>query len=433
VSEAKRVVVVGGGVAGLCTAYYLARGGAEVSVVESNRIGSGASAGNGGWLCPAQAGPLPEPGLTLTGMRALLNRDSALYFKPAKLAELSPWLLRFWSYCNSSAYGAGVRAMALLGGRIFSLVEEMSDSGVEFEIHRQGMLIAARDPAAAREELEKLKPMAEFGYEIPDRILVDDELHEVEPALANCVRAGFVVPQHWHVRPETFNRGVAAALVEMGVEILEGAEVVDMVSDGDGPVMVRTAVGDSEADAVVLAAGSWTPKLAEIVGATVPVQAGKGYSFMVTPTVMPRHAILLADVHVGCTPFADGMRIGGTMEFSGVNLQLDRRRIDTTIAGARESFVEWSEPAVEHEWAGLRPIAPDGLPVIDRLGPDQPIYVATGYAMQGMTLGPPAGESLARYILSGERPAELRPFALQRFDGIPWPGRRKRGWAGGTG
>lgn len=426
-SDGQRTVVVGAGVAGLCTAYYLARRGADVLVIESNRIGSGASAGNGGWLCPAQAGPLPEPGLTPMALRALLSRDSALYFKPSKLVELSPWLIRFWSYCNPRAYRHGLRAIAGLGARVFDLVQEMVDEGVEFELHRQGMLMASRDPEHLQEELEKLHPMREFGYELPDSVMVDEELRSVEPALAPAVRAGFVVPQHWHVRPETFNNGVAAAARGNGVEIIEGAEVVDFMVDGRRLVGVRTAAGDHAADSIVLAAGSWTPRLAAQVGVQVPVQAGKGYSFLVSPSVVPRHAILLADVHVGCTPFGEGLRIGGTMEFSGVNLHLDRRRIDATIAGARESFVEWAEPGVRSEWAGLRPIAPDGLPVVDRAAPYENLYLATGYSMQGMTLGPPAGEAMAEFVATGSRPAVLEPFALNRFPRLPLLGRRYRG------
>jgi D-amino-acid dehydrogenase len=427
VSEGQHTVVVGAGVAGLCTAYYLAKRGAEVTVVESNRVGSGASAGNGGWLCPAQAGPLPEPGLTLMGMRALMNRDSALYFKPSKLGELSPWLVRFWSYCNAPAYRHGVGAMALLGARIFELVDAMVAEGIEFELHRQGMLVASRDPAHLRGELAKLQPMREFGYELPDEILLDEELREVEPSLAPRVRAGFVVAQHWHVRPESFNRALAAAARGIGVEILEGAEVVDFVVKGSRVRGLRTAAGDREADSVVLAAGSWTPRLAAQLGVNLPMQAGKGYSFLVTPSVVPGHAILLADVHVGCTPFGEGMRIGGTMEFSGVNLHLDRHRIDATIAGARDSFLEWAEPGVRSEWAGLRPIAPDGLPVIDRAAPFENLYLATGYSMQGMTLGPPAGEAIAEYVTTGRRPAVLEPFALDRFGRLPWPRRRHQG------
>lgn len=418
-------VVVGGGVAGLCTAYYLAKAGAQVTVLESNRVGSGASAGNGGWLCPAQAGPLPEPGLTVMGMRALVNRDSALYFKPSKLAELSPWLLRFWSYCNTSSYQRGLVAMAQLGSRVFDLVEAMANDGVEFELHRQGMLLAARDPDQVRAELAKLRPMREFGYEMPEDILLDDELREVEPSLADEVRAGFVVPQHWHVRPETFNAGVASAARRLGVEILEGAEVHDFVVEGAKVTGLRTAAGDHDAGAIVLATGSWTPRLTAKLGIRAPIQAGKGYSFLVQPVVAPRHAVLLADVHVGCTPFDEGMRIGGTMEFSGINLQLDRHRIDHTISAARSSFQEWREPYVRSEWAGMRPIAPDGLPLIGRTARLENVYLATGYSMQGMTLGPPAGEALAEFIATGNAPPVLEPFAPDRFGRVPW--RQTRG------
>ena len=418
------MVVVGGGVAGLCSAYYLAKRGAAVTVVESNRIGSGASAGNGGWLCPAQAGPLPEPGLTLMGMRALMNRDSALYFKPSKLTELSPWLLRFWSYCNTSAYDHGLAAIARLGARVFELVDGMVSDGVEFELHRQGMLMAGKDPVKLRKELDKLLPMRDFGYELPDDLVLDDELHELEPALSAEIRAGFVVPQHWHVRPETFNQGVASAARGLGVEVLEAAEVIDFVAEGPRVAGLRTAAGDIEADDVLVAAGSWSSGLLAELGIDLPVQAGKGYSFMVRPTVVPQHAILLTDAHVGCTPFGDVMRIGGTMEFSGVNLHLDHHRIDQTIAGARASFQAWQPPEVESEWAGMRPIAPDGLPVIDRTTAFDNLYVATGYSMQGMTLGPPAGEAIAEFITTGERPSVLEPFGIDRFPRVPWPQRR---------
>lgn len=419
-----RVLVVGAGVAGLCASYYLAKLGVEVVVAESNRVGSGASAGNGGWLCPAQAGPLPEPGLTLMGMRALLNHDSALYFRPGKLRELTPWLLRFWSYCNPRAYRHGLEAISLLGGRVFDLVEAMVADGVEFELHRQGMLVASQAPEVAHRELDKLRPMAELGYEMPDRLLLGDELLATEPALSPRVRAGFLIPQHWHVRPESFNEGVAAAARRLGVEIREGAEVVDFMVEGRRLRGARTAAGDIEADQVIVAAGSWTSRLLADLGVGLPIEAGKGYSFMVEPTVVPAHAVLLADVHVGCTPFGERMRIGGTMEFSGVDLRLDRRRIGTLIDGARTSFRRWARPEVEAEWAGLRPIAPDGLPVIDRAAPYENLFLATGYSMQGMTLGPPAGEAMAEFVSSGRRPAVLEPFALDRFPRLPLPRRR---------
>ena len=108
----------------------------------------------------------------------------------------------------------------------------MVSDGVEFELHRQGMLMAGKDPVKLRKELDKLLPMRDFGYELPDDLVLDDELHELEPALSAEIRAGFVVPQHWHVRPETFNQGVASAARGLGVEVLEAAEVIDFVAEG---------------------------------------------------------------------------------------------------------------------------------------------------------------------------------------------------------
>jgi D-amino-acid dehydrogenase len=421
------VVVVGGGVAGLCCAYYLRKQGHEVTVVESNRVGSGASFANGGWLCPAQAGPLPEPGLTLVGMRALFDRDSALYFKAGDLGRLAPWLWRFWTYCNETDHAAGTAAIARLGHDVFELVEGMRADGVEFELHKQGMVFAARDAAVARAELDKLAPMREHGYELPDDVLVGDELHALEPALSPAIDAGFLVRQHWHVRSDTFTTGLAAVLRRDGVEIREGAEVVELVRQGSRVTHVRTASGDLAADTVVLAAGAWTTPLAHSIGISLPMEPGKGYSFSVRPSVMPSHAVLLADVHVGCTPFGDRMRIGGTMEFSGINNRLDRRRIGSIVAGAKESFAAWQSPEIEDEWAGMRPIAADGLPILDRAGSFENTFIATGGGMQGVTLAPTSGQALAELITTGRRPALLEPFRLDRFGRVPLPrGARRR-------
>jgi D-amino-acid dehydrogenase len=414
-----KVVVIGAGVSGLCCAYYLRRKQFDVTVIESNRIGSGASLRNGGWLCPAQAGPLPEPGLTLYGMRALFDRDSALYFDPGELRRLTPWLLRFRTYCNEADHAHGTAAIGRLGHDVFELIEEMSADGVDFELHKQGMVYAARSVEDARSELGKLEPMREFGYELPDDIITGSELHDLEPALSAEVNAGFLIGQHWHVRPDTFTAGLAAVLQRDGVEIKEGAEVFELVRHGRRLTHVRTAAGDFAADTVVLAAGSWTTPLARTIGISLPMEPGKGYSFSVRPTVVPKHAVLLVDVHVGCTPYGDRIRIGGTMEFSGINSRLDRRRIDSIVAGATRSFQPFITPEIENEWAGMRPITVDGLPILDRAGPFDNTYIATGYAMQGVTLAPTSGRAMAEMIATGRRPPLLEPFRLDRFGRLP--------------
>jgi D-amino-acid dehydrogenase len=427
VSSPNSAVVVGGGVAGLCCAYYLRKRDIDVVVVESNRVGSGASWGNGGWVCPAQTGPLPEPGLTLYGMRSFFDPASALYIKPSYWPALAPWMLRFWTYCNARDYRLGLEAIARLGQDVFSLVEDMTADNVEFELHRQGMLVAARSADVARAELRKLGPMRAYGYELPDDVTTGADLHELEPALAAEVDAGFLVPQHWHVNPGSFTAGLAAALTRMGVEIVEGAEVVDFTSHAGDVTAVRTAAGSYAADAFVLAAGAWTQPIAEMLGVRFPMQGGKGYSFFVTPTVVPRHSILLADVHVGCTPLGDQMRIGGTLEFSGLNTRLHPRRIDGIVQGARASFLPWKDATIESQWAGLRPITPDGLPVLDRADHHRNVFIATGYSMQGVTLAPPAAQAMAELIATGDKPALLAPFTLDRLRGNPWARNHRHG------
>jgi D-amino-acid dehydrogenase len=415
----RRVVVVGAGIAGLCCAYYLRQHDVEVVVLDAEGVGSpkASSYGNGGWICPAQAGPLPEPGLTIYGLRALLNADSALYFRPSYLPRLVPWLARFWTYCNERDFEHGTAALAALGKRSFELVESMAADGIEFELYRMGMVCATAEERDARKVLESLKVMRRYGYKLPDDLLLGDELHELEPSLSPRVKAGFFSEEQWHVRPDSMTRGIAASLRATGVEIVEGARVTGY-DHRDGTLRaVRTAGGDHPADSFVLAAGSWTAPLAARLGVRFPMQPGKGYTFMIKPKVMPRHGILFADIHAGATPFGDRVRIGGTMEFSGFDTRIDERRIGTVFRLAKE-YIEFEQPAFEEPWAGLRPLTPDGLPVLDRARPFRNVFVATGYSMLGMTVSAPAGEAMAALITTGERPAVLEPFRIDRFGGL---------------
>ena len=412
----RKVVVVGAGIAGLCCAYSLRQRDVEVVVVDGESVGSrkASSYGNGGWICPAQAGPLPEPGLTVYGLRALMNADSALYFRPAYLPRLAPWLLRFWTYCNARDYERGTAALAALGKPVFELVDAMVADGIGFELYKMGMICATGSEADARKVLDSLKPMRRYGYNLPDDLLLGDELHDLEPSLSPKVKAGFHYDEQWHVRSSTMTRGIAASLRSKGVEIVEGAQVEGFDTHDGTLRAVRTTQGEHGADAFVLAAGSWTAPLAAKLGVRFPMQPGKGYTFMIRPKVMPRHGILFADIHAGATPLGDRVRIGGTLEFGGYGLDIDQRRIRTVFRLASE-YLELEQPDFEEPWAGLRPLTPDGLPVIDRAGPFRNAYLATGYSMLGMTVSAPAAETLADMVLTGERPALLEPFRIDRF------------------
>jgi D-amino-acid dehydrogenase len=415
-TRAGHTVVIGGGVAGLCTAYFLRRHGVEVTLVEAARIGApiASSYGNGGWICPAQAGPLPEPGLTIHGFRALLNRDSSLYFNPSYLPRLLPWLLRFWTYSNQRDFENGTRALAALGRRVFELVDELVDSGLAFELHKLGMIVVGTNHESVAKMHSKLAPMRSYGYKIPEALLGADELHALEPALAPRVRAGLFVEEQWHVRADTFTTSLGRALADRGVRIVEGTAVTGFAGNGRRVRLATTDTGVIEGDTFVLCAGSWTRPLAAKLGSRIPLEAGKGYTFMIDAHPTPRHGLLFPEVHAGATPLADGVRMGGTMEFSGCDTGVDERRINAVFGEVRE-FLNVTNPAPREAWAGLRPMTADGLPIIDRLTRCDNAYIATGYSMLGMTLSPPAGEALAEMIVTGRRPDVLEPFRVDRF------------------
>jgi D-amino-acid dehydrogenase len=415
-----RVVIVGGGVAGLCTAYYLRKRDVEVTLVERGTVGSRAAAsyGNGGWIAPAQAGPLPEPGLTRYGIRALMDPSSALYFRPSYLPKLAPWLLRFRTYCNAADHQRGWGALARLAGGVFQLVDEMAADGVEFELYRQGLICATAEPAEAQAVLDALAPLRAHGFELPDGLLLGDELHAFEPALSDRVGAGFFVTQHWHVRPDTFTDGLARRVRELGAEVVEEAEVHRFATAGTRVQAVETSRGDFAGDAFLLAAGSWTTPLAAKLGVHFPMEPGKGYSFLVEPSVMPQHAILFADIHAGGTPLGDRLRLVGTMEFSGYNLELDKRRIDNVFRLARD-YLRLEAPSYENPWAGLRPMVADGLPILDVTRQYANAFVATGYSMLGMTVSQPAGQAMAEMIVTRRRPEVFEPFRIDRFPRTP--------------
>jgi D-amino-acid dehydrogenase len=414
-STLSQVTVVGGGISGLSAAYFLRRAGAEVSVLETRRVGSGASWRNAGWITPAQAGPLPEPGLMRYGLRSLVDRDSALYFEPRQLVRMLPWLLRFARRCNEADYAAGSVALGRLGLRSVEALEEMAHDGVSVQLNRPPLLVAAESAEHAQTFLDRLAPLSRVGLEMPAAVLGSDEVRALEPAVSDAVRAGFVIEPHCAVDSSALVTALRDRVLELGVSIHEGTEVRDADVEGERVVALRTSAGRHGCDQVVLATGAWLASVGRMFGVRLPVEAGKGYSFEIRPRRLPRHALLLLEPHVACTPLADRVRIAGTMEFSGLNDRLDRRRLRSIIAGAERMLGGVDRIEEDSVWCGLRPIAPDGLPIIDRHPRLDNVFFAGAYSMLGMTLAAPAAESLARFIATGRRPPELEPFRAERF------------------
>ena len=398
---------------GLLCAYHLQKRGAEVAVLERDRVGGGCSSGNAGWVCPSIAVPLPAPGLVLQSLRWMLSADSPLYIRPTAVPRMAGWLLAFWKHCNRRDYARGVRALAELAKPSMAQLDQLASDGVEFESERAGLLLLARSKAVLDAEQRTL---AEMGYG-PFSLLSPLQVREKEPALSGGFAGAIDVLPERHVRPESLCAGVAACLRRRGAEVLEGFHAVRLEGDRRR-VAAIVDEGDREvrADAFVVATGAEAAPLGRQLGTRLPLQAGKGYSITIEqPRVRFRAPLHFAEAKIALTPFEGAHRVAGTMELSGVNLSLDPRRISALARNAEREFPGVLDGERREDWVGMRPLTPDGLPLIGRFPTRDNVYAATGHQMLGVTLAASTGEAIAQLILGGSCDTDLRPFDPARF------------------
>jgi D-amino-acid dehydrogenase len=401
-------IIVGGGVAGLWTAWALADSGVKVTILDAGVAGAGASWGNAGWICPAQAGPLPEPGIIAHGLRDLAKRDSSLHFTPAAAVRMLPWIAKFTRYCNQAAYDRGVLALSELGYPSFKLIEQL---GLDKFCDKTGMLIASKSAADIEHFLKQIAPLTALGQTEPSGVLAGASVQELDPIVPEGY-AATLLSNHWQIKPGTFVQALIERVRRDGVEIVENQPVVGFESRGAKIVAVETSSRTFFADHIVIAAGARTSDLTRKLGHPVPVVGGKGYSIDVRPNQMPRQAILTLDSHLALSPMGETMRIAGGMEFSNSPSKISMPRVNAMRRSTEAFMGAWSEES--KPWAGLRPVAPDGMPLIGRLAPDSNVSIATGYSMLGMTISPAAGKFLADAIIAGDD-GSTGPFSPQRF------------------
>lgn len=415
----KHVTIVGGGVIGLATAWELRQRGAEVTVLDARAPGMAASSVNAGWVSPSLAGPVPAPGLMRTSFRWMLNPESPLYIRPRLEPSFLVWLYRFWRSCNVSKYRDALEATAILGQHTMKTMDCWVEQGVEFEMHKYGLLFAFRNLDEMESELKAFETVLPYGFEAPNP-WVGDELREHEPVLANEVRGGYMVKEERTVQPVSLVKGLIAKLEESGVEIHAGSPAVDFDISKGKVTAVRTPSQRIQTDAVLIAAGAWTRDVARLAGVRVPIEAGKGYGLDFRPApVSPRSSIYLHEDRVAVSPFDNGMRLSGTMELSGVTERFTERRIGAIQKAGKRLLNGWPEeiePA--HVWTGMRPMAPDGLPVLGMAPGFSNLSIASGHAMLGVTLAAVTGVNMAELIMTGKDADILRPFSPSRFKGL---------------
>lgn len=410
-----RTVIIGGGIIGLCCAYELRRRGEEVVVLEREQPGAGASSGNAGLIVPSFSGPVPGPGVAAALFRSMLRPDSPLYLNPRALPQTAGWLRSFRRHCNPLAYDAGFAAIAHLAAQTMTLFDTLSAEGVAFEMRRDGLLFAYLNEANMGHMLDDLDRLQAHGYRRP-AILTGSDLRDLEPGLSDRVRAGFFLPQERHIQPETLVAGVLARLRTLGGQVRAGMVVTGIQRRAHAIVSVVTPSGPIEGDRFLIAAGAWSGVVARLCGFHLPMQAVKGYSVTVSAPVRRfRRPLYLGDTKLIASPFQHSTRVAGWLEFSGINPAVDAGRLRAMRRAAGAYLRGWESGGGERQRAGLRPMAPDGLPVIGPVPGYDNLFVATGHGVLGITLAPATARAVADFLTGGSPGMDLQPFAPARF------------------
>lgn len=409
-------IVVGGGLIGAASAYYLSQSSWQVTIVEQNRFGSGCSHGNCGFVSPSHVLPLAVPGAARMAMKSLLKPNSPFAIRPRLDIPLWSWLWRFMRRCNERDMlesAAGIRPLLSSSRTLYDQL--FASESIDCEWQARGLLFVFRTAAALHEHIEADKRV-DAPFNLLSKRFDSESLLALEPALKPGLAGGLLYENDGHLRPDRLMSGWRTVLEGRGVRILEQCKVAGVAGDLGTVRTLATSQGPLAADAFVFAMGAWTPLLNKHLGCKIPIQPGKGYSLtMPRPAVCPTYPLLLEEDRVAVTPMQSGYRLGSTMEFAGYDARLNPKRLDLLRRGASQYLREpYCEPVLE-EWCGWRPMTYDSRPIIDRSPAWSNVWIAAGHNMLGLSMAPATGRLIAE-LINGEPPhIETRPYSANRF------------------
>ncbi|MFM8469353.1 MAG: NAD(P)/FAD-dependent oxidoreductase [Limisphaerales bacterium] len=437
-AEPKHILIIGGGVIGLSTAYYCARHGHRVTVLDREAVGhEGCSFGNAGMIVPSHFVPLAAPGMVALGLKWMWNPESPFYIQPRLDADLFDWGFKFW---QASTAARVERAAPLLRDLSFAsraCFEELADAwsgsnrrkeasssnaecGMrnaesnqslltsapteDFGLTTRGLLMLCKTQHGLDEEAKFAARANALG--VPAQVLDAKAAATLDPDLTMDIAGAVLFPKDAHLTPGRFMAALRTQCEAAGVNFKWSTEVSGFARQASRITGVRTTRGNFSADEIVLCGGSWSPLLARELELPLPMQAGKGYSLTLPkPPQLPRLCSICTEARLAVTPMGSALRIGGTMEIAGLNEDINPVRVRGIIKSALKYFPAFKESDFDGiaPWRGLRPCSPDGLPYLGRTAKFTNLSVATGHAMMGLSLGPITGKLMAQ-ILSGEPP-----------------------------
>jgi D-amino-acid dehydrogenase len=411
-----RVVVVGAGVVGAASAYYLAKAGFAVTILDRAKFGAACSHANCGYVCPSHVLPLAVPGAVWSTLKTLFQRNSPLKVRPSVVLRNPGWFLGFARRCNRRDMlqtGRGIQALLNSSRSLFESL--IRDEKLECEWETKGLLFVFQTPKHF-EHYAHTDELLTREFSLPAKRFGSSELAALEPALKPGQAGGYLYQSDAHLRPDRLMSELRRVLVGLGVEIRENCAVNGFVKSGNAATALRTNTGDIAVEQVVIATGAWTPLLNSELGCRIPIQPGKGYSLtMPRPSVCPTYPLIFEEHRVAVTPFASGYRLGSTMEFAGYDDRMNRSRLSILTDAAKHYLRDPLAEPVQEEWWGWRPMTFDGLPVIDRSPIMANVLIAAGHNMLGLSMATATGKLVSELLSAGTPHIDATPYGLARF------------------
>jgi len=412
------IIIIGAGIAGLSSAYYLRKQGHQVRILDKGSITGNCSYGNAGMIVPSHFVPLATPGMVQQGIRWMFNSKSPFYVRPSINGNLIDWGLKFMRHANNQHVARSaepLRDLSLLSKKLFGDLAMEPD--FEFELRNKGILAFYKTEKAAEEEAHLVKEALALGLDMA--ILNVEECKALQPKLNLDVLGAAHYRCDGHLYPPALMNALIRHLESNGVAIFRNHEVTDVLRDGRKITGVMARGVKWTADQYVLAAGAWSPALAKMTGMKVSIMPGKGYSFMeAEPEQRMSIPALLCEARVAITPMDGQIRYGGTMELDKINDRINQQRVLGIIESVPKYFTDLKPrlPLREKIWYGFRPSSPDGLPYIGHSRKMDNFIIATGHGMMGLSLGPATGLLVSQLVSAQKTEIDITAFSPSRFN-----------------
>jgi len=396
----KKVSIIGGGIIGLCSAYYLAKEDFQVSVFDKSDMTDGCSYGNAGMIVPSHIIPLAQPGMITQGMKWMFDSQSPFYVKPRLSSDLIKWGMQFYKHANQKHVEKAMPALRDLSLLSLELYQDFAKEDNSFFYDEKGLLMLFKTEKTAEEMHHEGKIAENLGLGV--NYLSKEEVSQLESGTKTDVIGGVHYTSDAHLYPQKFMQFIKEQLNKLGVEIYKNTAVTDFKISNNSVSEVITPKGNFTTDEVVLATGSWSPEIARKLQTSISLLPGKGYSFTLKEkNHKPSIPSILCEGKVAVTPMANDIRFGGTMEITHNNdTKINQNRLQGIINSVNDFYpdLDIEMPKVKDTWYGFRPCTPSGMPIITKSKKITNLTFATGHAMMGLSLAPATGKVVAELI-----------------------------------